>query len=128
MVIDLDLCKTDSKTINFILRADARHETLIKLDLESCKITFDRSHSDDWSKGVCHTVLRNAGKKNLQIRIFSDTSSLEIYTDGNSETGYKTVMSGNIFPDKACTKIFIEATDGNAYFDKIETFEIESVW
>jgi beta-fructofuranosidase len=128
LILDINLRLTDCRLINLILRKNAIHETLISVDLKTSQILFDRSNADDWSNGVCHTVLKDAGKEKLQIRIFSDTSSLEIYTDGNEKTGYKTVLSGNIYPEDDCRKIIIESIDGEVFFDTIQTFEIQSVW
>lgn len=128
LILDINLRLTDCRVMNLKLRKNAIHETLVSVDLKTCQIIFDRNNADIWSNGICHTVLRDAGKNILQIRIFSDTSSLEIYTDGNVKTGYKTVLSGNIYPDDDCRKLMIESIDGEVFFDKIQTFEIQSVW
>ena len=128
VILDINLRLTNCLAINIKLRKSADKETLITLDLITCQIIFNRNNADGLSHGVCRSVLRDVGKDKLQVRIYSDTSSLEIYTDGNSKIGYKTVLSGNIYPDDNCNKLIIESLGGDASIDKIQTFEIQSVW
>lgn len=128
LIVDINLKKSNASSINLYLRADKKYQTLVTLDLKASEIYFDRNQADDWSRGICHTVIRDAGKDTLQVRIFSDTSSLEIYTDGSTEDGYKTVLSGNIYPNQFCNKIYIESIGGDTIFDRIQTYEIVSAW
>lgn len=128
LILDINLKQSNCTTINLGLRSNEEKQTMISLNLKTCEIIFDRSNADGWSQGVCHTVIRDAGNDKLQVRIFSDTSSLEIYTDGNENSGYKTVLSGNIYPDSTCHGTWIESIDGDLMIDRIQTYEIMSVW
>lgn len=128
LILDINLKQSNCTTINLRLRSNEEKQTMISLNLKTCEIIFDRNNADGWSQGVCHTVIRDAGNDKLQVRIFSDTSSLEIYTDGNENSGYKTVLSGNIYPDSTCRGTWIESIDGDLMIDRIQTYEIMSVW
>lgn len=128
MILDINLKQSNCTTINLGLRSNEEKQTMVSLNLKTCEIIFDRSNADGWSQGVCHTVIRDSGNDKLQVRLFSDTSSLEIYTDGNENSGYKTVLSGNIYPDATCNESWIESIDGDLIIDRIQTIEIETVW
>ena len=85
------------------------------------KITFDRNNSDDYSKGI-KTCDLELDSNILSIKILSDTSSLEIYTNN-----YKTVLTSNIYPSENENKIEMIATDGEVYISTFKGYSLNTV-
>lgn len=116
---EIDLRKTSAKELMLKLRETENGFTLIKWDLNNKKFVFDRSKSDKYSKGIksCNLELKD---NILKGRIFSDVTSIEIFTDNN-----KVTMSSNIYPNECNNKIELLAVDGEVYINKFETWTIE---
>ena len=85
------------------------------------KITFDRNNSDDYSKGI-KTCDLELDSNILSIKILSDTSSLEIYTNN-----YKTVLTSNIYPSEHENKIEMIAKDGDVYISTFKGYSLNNV-
>ncbi|MGL5693720.1 MAG: glycoside hydrolase family 32 protein, partial [Peptostreptococcaceae bacterium] len=116
---NIDLNKTTSKEFSFELRSLNDKKTVITFDLENKKLIFDRNASDGYNEGVrsCDIELN---RDILDIRIFSDTSSIEVYTND-----YKTVMTSNIYMVDGDFKTKIVSKDGELYINKITKFNLD---
>ena len=44
-------------------------------------MSVDREKADGWSRGISRSVMYLKGKRELDVHILSDRSSLEIFTD-----------------------------------------------
>ncbi len=113
----IDLQQSDARQLMLMLRCGAERKTVCTIDLEKGELTVDREHADGWSEGVSRSLLFLKGKKEMDIHILSDQSSLEIFTDQ-----YQTNHSMNIFAGKEQNKIFLKAIGGEAVLKKIEGY------
>ena len=119
--VDIDLYKTTAKEFGFELRKSDKKATKIMFNITDKKITFDRNNSDDYSKGI-KTCDLELDSNILSIKILSDTSSLEIYTNN-----YKTVLTSNIYPSENENKIEMIATDGEVYISTFKGYSLNTV-
>lgn len=119
--LDIDLNKTSSKEIIFNLRKSENKCTKIKFDLVDKKIIFDRNNSDDYSEGIKSCDLCIDGNI-LSIKILSDTSSIEVYTND-----YKTVLTSNIYPSENENKIEVLSKGGEVYISEFKGYSLSSV-
>ena len=70
---------------------------------------MDRSNADGWSNGASRSILFLKGKKELDVHIYSDQSSVEIFTDR-----YQNNHANNIYAGNSQNKIQIRAVGGSA--------------
>ena len=112
---------TTAKEFGFELRKSDKKATKIMFNITDKKITFDRNNSDDYSKGI-KTCDLELDSNILSIKILSDTSSLEIYTNN-----YKTVLTSNIYPSENENKIEMIATDGEVYISTFKGYSLNTV-
>ena len=121
MKFRLDLEKTDARALQLRLRDGEGRFTLVKIDLSEAEILVDRSHADGWSVGVSRCPLLLKGKKELDVHLFSDQSSLEIFADG-----YRSCSSNNIYASDDQNGISFLALGGEARIFDIETYGMKS--
>ena len=92
----VDLEETDADTLELILRSGSGKRTLCRFDLAHGQMSVDRNASDGLEQGaVSRSTLFLKGKRELDIHIFSDQSSLEIFSNG-----YQNNHSNNVFAGK----------------------------
>ena len=92
MLVNVDLEQTDAERMVFRLRKSGNQETVITFDFRKGLVLFDVNRSDGWSRGVTKAPLNLIGKKSLDIRIFSDRSSIEVFSNG-----YTCNLSNNVY-------------------------------
>lgn len=117
MKMRVDLEKTDASRLEIDLRCGEGRKTICTFDFEHGTMQVDRNVSDGWSKGGSHSTLFLKGKKELDIHIFSDQSSLEIFADQ-----YQNNHANNIFAGNAQNQIKIRTYGGNAVIRDFESY------
>lgn len=118
MVLDLE--QTDADKVIMELRSDGLQKTIVILDLKKGQLTVNRNMADDWGTGVTRSNLILKGKSTLDIHIFSDQSSIEIFS-----SNYQMNHSCNIFaPDSQCQNT-VYAEGGTAVFACMESFGMD---
>lgn len=115
----IDLENTDAEKMLLYLRCGEGKKTVCTFDFRHAELSVDRSGSDGWSAGTSHSVMYLAGKKELDVHIFSDQSSLEIFTGQ-----YQNNHSNNIFAGNAQNGIRMCACQGKATVTDIEAYGI----
>lgn len=116
----LDLEKTTAEKVVLELRSDGDLKSVVCLDLKHGQMTFDRNHSDGWSRGQTKSPLKLMGKKSFDIHLFSDQSSIEVFS-----SQYQTNHSCNVFASDAQNKNTVRAIGGKAYFTSIISYGLE---
>lgn len=116
----IDLEHTDADKLELDLRSGEGKKTVCVFDFKNAEMRVNRNEADGWSKGVSKSVMYLAGKKELDIHILSDQSSLEIFTDQ-----YQNNHSSNIFASNAQNELKIRAYGGNAVVSDIETYGLK---
>ena len=117
----IDLEKTDAYCIVLELRCGQDRKTVLELDLKAGEMRVDRSASDGWSEGISRSILFLKDKKELDIHVFSDQSSVEIFADG-----YQNNHSNNVFASSLQDRIYVFARGGSARLHSIESYGLKS--
>ena len=118
----IDLEHTDAEALLLYLRCDDSRKTVCTFDFKRGQMSVNRNDSDGWSEGISHSVMYLKGKKELDVHVFSDQSSLEIFTDG-----YSNNHSNNIFAGNDQTGISLCACNGRATLTGIEAYGLKGV-
>lgn len=113
----IDLEQTDAGMLELDLRCGGERKAVCLFDFNKAEMSVDRSEADGWSKGVSRSAVYLRGKKELDVHIFSDQSSLEIFTDQ-----YQNNHSNNIFAPDEQNQISIRAHGGQAVIREYESY------
>lgn len=116
----LDLEHTDAEQVELSLRCGEGRRTVCTLDLKHSMMYVDRNNSDGWSRGVSKSPLFVRDKTLLDVHVFSDQSSLEIFT-----SDYTTNHSLNVFASDAQNGILLCARGGGARLLSLEGYGLE---
>lgn len=122
MKMEIDLVKSSTKEICFVLRSDGSNYTHVIFDLEKSEVRFDRDNADKWSKGVARGPLKLMGKTTLDVHIFIDQSSIEVFSNE-----YQCNLSCNVFATKEQNhnKVFIK--NGALHINEVESWTLKSM-
>lgn len=120
MKMKVILEQTDAERMELNLRCGNGKRLICTFDFKHAEIIIDRDHADGWSKGRSRSAIKMNGKKKLDIHIFSDKSSVEIFTDQ-----YQNNHSNNIFAQDVQNRIQIRTYGGNAVIKEFETYGME---
>ena len=118
----VNLKNTTAKKIILKLRVSDQKRTEIVFDLKKAEICFDRNHADDWSKGIARGPLNLMNKDCLDIHIYSDKISVELFSNE-----YQNNFSCNIYNVEEGQKNYIVAEGGVAEIDTLEKWDLENV-
>ena len=119
--LKIDLQRTNADELELDLRCGAERRTICLFHFKKGEMRVDRNAADGWSKGVSRSVLYLHGKKELDVHILSDQSSLEIFTDQ-----YQNNHSNNIFAKASQNQLRVRARGGNAVLRDIETYGLRA--
>ena len=119
--LKIDLQRTNADELELDLRCGAERRTICLFHFKKGEIRVDRNAADGRSKGVSRSVLYLQGKKELDVHILSDQSSLEIFTDQ-----YQNNHSNNIFAKASQNQLRVRARGGNAVLRDIETYGLRA--
>ena len=117
----IDLGKTDADTLELMLRCGEGRKTVCTFDFKKAEMSVDRNEADGWSRGISRSTLCLKGKTELDVHIFSDQSSLEIFADQ-----YQNNHSNNIFADDSQNQLKIRAYGGKVVLKDMETYGLET--
>jgi len=118
--LKIDLEKTDADKLELDLRCGEGRKTVCLFDFKKAEMSVDRNEADGWSRGISRSVMYLKGKKELDVHILSDQSSLEIFTDQ-----YQNNHSNNIFAGDAQNQLKIRAYGGSVILKDIETYGLK---
>lgn len=105
--IVIDLKNTSAKAFTLVLRQDGDNKTVVTYDLAKAELRFDTDNADGWSKGTVRAPLNLMGKDELDIRILSDRSSVELFSNN-----YTTNISCNIYTTAEAERNIIVTDNG----------------
>ena len=111
------------RTVRFDSREEAQRtlkKTVLRFDFARAEMSVDRNEGDGWSVGVSRSTMNLAGKKELDVHIFSDQSSLEIFTDD-----YSNNHSMNVYASSEQNGIRIYAEGGTARITDMQSWGME---
>jgi beta-fructofuranosidase len=117
LLMDVDLLRSNAKKLYLLVRAGDEKQTVITFDFVNKKLVFDRNNADNgYSQGdrECPLLLEDPV---LRVRLFSDTVSIEIFTDGG-----RTCMSNTVYPTHSGQGLFLLAEGGEVYISTLVTW------
>lgn len=116
----IDLDASDAERTDLKLRCGEGKKTVCTFDFKNGEIRVDRNQSDGWSRGVSSSIIHLKGKHVLDVHIFSDQSSLEIFSDQ-----YRNNHSNNIFAENAQRELKISAQKGKVVIRDYEAYGLK---
>ena len=118
--LKIDLEQTDADELEMDLRYGKGRRTRCLFDFKKAELSVDRNEADGWSKGISRSVMFLKGKKELDVHILSDQSSLEIFTDQ-----YQNNHSNNVFAKAAQNRLRVRAYGGSVIIKNIESYGLK---
>ncbi|MCD8217711.1 MAG: glycoside hydrolase family 32 protein [Clostridiales bacterium] len=117
MKMKINLERATAEQFRLQLRCGEGKKTVCLFDFKNAQMSVDRNEADGWSRGVSRSVMYLQGKKELDIHILSDQSSLEIFTDQ-----YRNNHSVNVFAGDGQNQILVSAAGGTVILEDIEGY------
>ena len=118
--LNIDLEQTDAKKVIFTLKDTGQHQLKLELDLEHQEVILDRNQADGWSRGKVHTELSQCRRGQLDLDIYLDRSSAEIFLEGGRK-----VLSTNIFSEEGLIRNSICALGGSCQISRVSMWTME---
>lgn len=119
--VDMEQTTASSFEINF--RCGDGKKTVCRFDFKKAELMVDRGQADDWSCGTSRSLLLLKGKKEFDIHVFSDQSSIEIFTND-----YQNNHSNNIYASDTQNQLEIVAYDGEVFIKDYESYGIKECY
>lgn len=119
--MEIDLENTTAAIFHLKVRSNGDKCAVITVDLDKQMMFFNRSHADEWSQGKTKSPLLLQNKKTMEIHVYVDQSSIEVYTDD-----YHTSHSCNVFGAEDQTRNFISVERGTLRINKLKLWEIKN--
>lgn len=116
----LDLQETTADQVELKLRCGEGKKTVCLFDLKNGEMSVDRTSGDGWSIGVSRSVLSLNGKRELDVHVFVDRSSIEIFADQ-----YSNNHSNNVFGTEAQNQMFLRSHGGKTVIRSMETYGLK---
>lgn len=116
----LDLQETTADQVELKLRCGEGKKTVCLFDLKKGEMSVDRTSGDGWSIGVSRSVLSLNGKRELDVHVFVDRSSIEIFADQ-----YSNNHSNNVFGTEAQNQMFLRSHGGKTVIRSMETYGLK---
>ena len=122
ILANFDLTESSAEVIGFRIRGSVEQQTLLEFDLRLGEMIFDRKESGNISARERRCVLESASQSKLFVRIFLDSISVEVFTDGG-----RTTMTNNVFSNPSSNKLSIYTRNGRASLRSLQTYGIQSI-
>lgn len=116
----IDLEHTDADRLELVLRGGEGKKTVCLFDFRKAEMSVDRNEADGWSRGISRSIMYLKGKKELDVHILSDQSSLEIFTNQ-----YQNNHSNNIFAGNEQNQLKIRTYGGTALIREYESYGLK---
>lgn len=101
---------------------DGLEETVIRFSPQTRQLTLDRTKSGTGVDGIRTAEVEVEGDV-LQLRIFLDRSSVEVFANGGT-----TVMTSRIYPDPTSLGLSFYAEDGSVDVKTCNVWQLKDVW
>lgn len=116
----IDLARTNARELVLTLRQGEGKETVCSFDFSRGELRVDRNRGDGWSRGISRSDLYLGEKEIMDVHIFSDQSSLEIFTDQ-----YRNNHSNNVFAGNGQRGLNVRALGGTAVLRNYEAYGLK---
>jgi beta-fructofuranosidase len=125
IIVDFNVKETDANAFGIQLRCseDGKESTEIRLDLTKKEIVMDREHSGLGDKGISVAPLEVKEDGSVTVRIFMDTTSIEIFVNDGEQT-----ITNRIYPDVNSNEFKVFTEGGKVTLNRIESWTMNSSW
>lgn len=120
-LLDIDLTESTANQFELWLRCSDVHKTVVRFDLAKSMMWVDRNQADGWNNGASRSSIRLKDRSKLQIHLFVDQSSVEIFTDH-----YQTSHSCNVFAGNHQNENYIVVSAGSLSVDSLITWGLKN--
>lgn len=122
--LSVDLKETTADSFSLLLRCENTKDKYAKItfDLKEQCMYFDRDRSDGWSRGVSRSPLRMKDKESLDVHVFMDKSSIEVFAEN-----YSTNHSCNVFADEQQNQNFLTVSGGVLKIKSLKMWDLIKV-
>lgn len=121
MELTLDLRATTASQLHIDLRLAGECRTRLCVDIANRTLLLDRSHADDGKSGDNRSCPLLLEEDQLTLRIFSDTTSIEVFTDG----GY-TTMCNSVYATVCAPELHLAAQGGTAHLPALTIWPLQA--
>ncbi|MWV45675.1 glycoside hydrolase family 32 protein [Paenibacillus sp. HJL G12] len=122
-IFEMHVRMESAQSIAFKVRAGAGQETVIGYNGDTEAVYVDRTRSgvtDFHPEFPCiHSAVLEDGEEGLELRIFVDRSSVEVFAGGG-----RVVLTDLIYPDSASTGISVFADDAQMIINSLDIYEL----
>ncbi len=115
--LKIDLAATNAQQVELFLRCGGGRKTVCTFDFQRMQMSVDRNEADGWSQGISRSALFLKGKRELDVHIFLDQSSVEIFADQ-----YRNNHADNVYAGNEQNQIWIRARGGSAVISGYESY------
>ncbi|MEH7494381.1 glycoside hydrolase family 32 protein [Neobacillus niacini] len=124
VMINFDLHETTASLFGIQLRcsADGNERTDIILDAARQEIILDRNKAGVGEKGISKAPFTINDDGTVQIRIFMDTTSLEVFVNDGEQ-----VITNRIFPDEGSKLFKLFSKDGKVCVSRMSSWSLNTV-
>ena len=115
-----------AEEVVFALHKNGAQESLLKLNRKKNKISVDLSKSGNTDFDETFLLEKEIDyefKEKVDVNIFADRSSLEVFLDGGEVS-----ITNLVFPDKPAEEIEISIGQGRAMIKQLEIYKLKSIW
>lgn len=104
---DIDLRASDCSSFDLLLRQGGGRQVVCTFDLEHAQLRLCRDGSDGWSRGASRSTLDLCGRDKLDVTVYSDQSSIEVFADNGTN-----VHSMNVFAPSSQNGVSVRSHGG----------------
>ncbi len=120
LALEIDITRTSARRLHVDLRGNGEQRTRLTLNFSEKRMLLNRTRADGGiTDGIrdCPLALET---NSMDLRIFSDTTSLEVFADGG-----KACMSANIYPaDREFGGSFLSTDDGTVAMLRVSSWRL----
>ncbi|MBC8080639.1 MAG: glycoside hydrolase family 32 protein [Gorillibacterium sp.] len=119
-----DLKKSSATQFGIAVRCSVDHSqaTLVSFDVPSSTILVDRSRSGE-PVGEDRPCKVDIQEGKLILHLFVDRSSLEVFVNAGEQ-----VITNRIYPDPASLYVELFSSEGTAYIEQIDAWQLNAIW
>ena len=124
--IKAELDFNQAEEVVFALHKSKEQESLLKLNRKENKIIIDLNNSgntDFDETFLLEKEIEYNFKEKVEVNIFADRSSLEVFIDGGEVS-----ITNLVFPEETAEEIEIRSAEGPADITILEVFKLNSIW
>jgi beta-fructofuranosidase len=119
----LSECTADEFGLKVRCNPDGTEETVITFNRVNKELSVDRNKSGKGDGGVSKTTVDITDDGLLQLQLYLDRSSLELFADNG-----RVVMSNRIYPSQTSLGVDLFARKGSVTLTSLDVWNLKSIW